>query len=443
MEVTTKTAMLSGSMSLWLGSVGGLLAVLLSTTWMVLTHLSRGTVRRLEQKEHDLARQLEGLLNRRDDFRVLVRLLLIADFVLLAFCVTSWLHHCRETASLTLGHGYGYIALGVLLYLLVSEFLGQHLSWGVAGRFLLWSTSLVRVLGIVVLPLAWPLILVHRRLDSWQEKHGEEEEKTTTEDEILSLVEQAEEQVTAGANLEEDERRMIRGIFDLDETLVREIMTPRVDLDAVEDTADLDEIKAGIVESGHSRIPVYHDSVDHIVGVIYAKDLLDEARMASVGSIGEIYHCPVFIPESKNVGDLLAEFQQSRIHFAVVLDEYGGTAGVVTFEDILEEIVGEIQDEYDLNEVQPTVERLPDGSLLVDARTLIEEVNEQLDVELPDDEDYDTIGGYISAETGRIPQKGEHIETELVRVEIVEAEPRRVLKVKVTPRSQDGESGDE
>jgi CBS domain containing-hemolysin-like protein len=430
-------------MSLWLGIAGGVLAALLSTTWMILTHLSRAMLRRLEQKEHDLARQLDALLNRREEFRVLLRLLLTANFALLAYCAISWVQHCRTTAGLTQVHGYAPIAVGLLLYLLVSEYCGQHLSWALAGRFLLWGTPLVRLLGLVVAPLAWPMILVHRRLASWREEHAEEEEKTTTEDEILSLVERAEEEKPTDTNLQEDERRMIRGIFDLDETLVREIMTPRVDLDAVEDSASLEQIKMSIVDSGHSRIPVYHESVDHIVGVIYAKDLLDEGRVAALANLAEIYHGPVFIPESKNVGDLLAEFQQTRIHFAVVLDEYGGTAGVVTFEDILEEIVGEIQDEYDLNEVQPSMEMQPDGSILVDARTLIEEVNEQMDLELPDDEDYDTIGGYIAAESGRIPQKGEKIETDLIRVEIMEAEPRRVQKLKLVKLCQDGGGDDE
>jgi CBS domain containing-hemolysin-like protein len=430
-------------MSLWLGIAGGVLAALLSTTWMILTHLNRAMLRRLEQKEHDLARQLDALLNRREEFRVLVRLLLTANLALLAYCAISWVQYCRTSVGLTQVHGYAPIAVGLLLYLLASEYCGQHLSWTLAGRFLLWSTPLVRLLGVAVSPLAWPMILVHRRLASWREEHAEEEERTTTEDEILSLVERAEEEKPTDANLQEDERRMIRGIFDLDETLVREIMTPRVDLDAVEDSASLQQIKMSIVETGHSRIPVYHESIDHIVGVIYAKDLLDEGRVAALANLAEIYHGPVFIPESKNVGDLLAEFQQTRIHFAVVLDEYGGTAGVVTFEDILEEIVGEIQDEYDLNEVQPSLEMLPDGSFLVDARTLIEEVNEQMDLELPDDEDYDTIGGYIAAESGRIPQKGEKIETDLIRVEIMEAEPRRVQKLKLAKVCQDGGGDDE
>ena len=224
---------------------------------------------------------------------------------------------------------------------------------------------------------------------------------------------------------------MIRGIFDLDETPVHEIMTPRVDVDAIAEDASLADVKARIIESGHSRIPVYRETIDHVVGVIYAKDLLDEGRIARIASLAELQHQPVFIPETKNVGDLLAEFQASRNHFAVVLDEYGGTAGLVTFEDILEEIVGEIQDEYDTDEVQPETVSLPDGYHVMDARLTTYETGEILGVDLPEEESYDTLGGYIAAHCGHIPQAGETGRTDMLEFEVMEADPRRLLKLKV------------
>ncbi len=421
-------------LSLWIGTAGCLLALLFSTTWMVLSHFSRGMIRRLESKDRDMAVGLESLLKIRDDFRVVVRLLLLLDVVLLAYCLASWLLHCQSrqmgfwlSASPAIG--------GALVFFLCSELLGRHLTGIAAGRLLLWTTPVLKALSLTVLPLALPVILLHHWITSWQDQHAEEEEKTTAEDEIMSLLDQEEKE--AEADLEEDERRMIRGIFDLDETLVREIMTPRVDVDSVEDTTSLDEIKARIISSGHSRIPVYRGSIDHIVGVVYAKDLLDDKLLSGLGGLSEIYHRPVFIPETKNVGDLLAEFQQTQIHFAVVLDEYGGTAGIITFEDILEEIVGEIRDEYDLNEVQPTAERLEDGSLVLDARISVEELADMLNMELTEDQDYDTVGGYISAEAGRIPRQGENLETDQLRIQILHADPRRVLKVKVARKSSD------
>ena len=256
-------------------------------------------------------------------------------------------------------------------------------------------------------------------------------ENATAEDEIRSLVDQDALHEEQDAELEDDERRMIRGVFDLDETLVREIMTPRVDVDAIDSKASLKTVKQTIVESGGSRIPFYSNNIDHIVGLLYAKDLLDDPRIETMQGLQDLYHHPTFIPETKNIGDLLAEFQQTNHQFAVVLDEYGGTAGVVTVEDILEEIVGEIRDEYDINEEDVEVEELSDGSLVSDARLSIDRLNEILDMDLPEDEDYDTLGGYISSQAGRIPQKGESVETDALAVEVLEADPRRVRKAKV------------
>jgi CBS domain containing-hemolysin-like protein len=292
-------------------------------------------------------------------------------------------------------------------------------------------------LGVVFFPLTLVIRLSHRWAESLHEARREEHGKATTEDEIMSLIERDAEDEDGGADLEDDERRMIRGVFDLDETLVHEIMTPRVDVDAIEEGATLAEVKAEIISSGHSRIPVYRESIDHVVGVVYAKDLLDDSMLDGSGGLEKLLHEPFFIPETKNVGDLLTEFQQSRSHFAVVLDEYGGTAGLVTFEDILEEIVGEIQDEYDVDEIQPVSTELPDGCHVVDARLTIDEVNDLLEVELSEDEAYDTLAGYIAAYCGHIPQKGESGWTDVLEFEILEADQRRVEKLKVRKLSED------
>ncbi len=421
--------MISSQLSLLLGALGCLFASLLSIVWITLVNLSRGTVRKLEAKDRVLSERLDLLLKRRDRYRILLRLLLLANLMFIFVCGSEYY---RAQADVV---GYWNSLLPFLIcagtYLVLTELIGRHLTGIMAARFILLVMPLLKVLGLLVAPFWFPLVFVHHRISSWQEGHSEEEEKATAEDEIMSLVESDAEQDGTEPDLEEDERRMIRGIFDLDETLVREIMTPRVDVDAVSHCATLAEIKMRIVESGHSRIPVYKDSVDHVIGVVYAKDLLDEKRLASVKTLDEILHRPIFLPATKNVGDLLAEFQQSRNHFAVVLDEYGGTAGIITFEDVLEEIVGEIQDEYDLDEIRPTLELMPDGTIEADARTPLYELIELLDVELPEDHDCDTLGGYISASTGHIPQKGEMVENDVFTFEIMDAEPRRVLKARV------------
>ena len=429
--------MTPGPLSLWLGGVGWAAAIGLAATRMALARLSGGTVRKIELKDRALAERLENWLARRDELRVLLRLLLLLDFLFLAFCMAAWQRYClvldREMWTC-----WAVPVAAACLFFLLSEWLGRHLSDLTTGRFLSLSVPIVRALGGLLLPITLPVRAGKFWAARWHERHTEEA-KATAEDEIMSLVEQDATNGEDVSALEADERRMIRGIFDLDETPVHEIMSPRVDVDAVKDAATIADVKARIIASGHSRIPVFHGTVDHIIGVVYAKDLLDDEKLAATGSLEDICHRPVFIPETKNVGDLLQEFRQNRNHFAIVLDEYGGTAGIVTFEDILEEIVGEIRDEYDTNESLPTTQVLPDGGLVADARMTIAELNEALDTEMPEDEDFDTLGGYISAHAGRIPQAGEAIETDLLTFEIVSAEPRRVLKAKVRRKPVESE----
>jgi CBS domain containing-hemolysin-like protein len=319
-------------------------------------------------------------------------------------------------------------------FVVVTEGLGRYLPLGGSAGLLVAVLPVARLMGVLTLPLSFPVLALHRWALRWRGMRGEVEDEGTAEDEILSLLEQDAESQSGEAAMEADERRMIRGVLDLDEMTVSGIMTPRVDVDGVDERADIAAVKAFIVASGHSRVPVFRDTVDHIIGIVHAKDLLDEGRVAAAAGVADLLHTPVFVPESKRLGDLLKEFQQSRNHIAVVLDEYGGTAGIVTIEDILEEIVGDIRDEYDTEDTAPAAEVLPDGAMLVDARTTIDAVNEALDCSLPTDGAYDTVGGYVSAEAGRIPEAGETITTPHLVAEIIAADPRRILKAKVRAR---------
>jgi CBS domain containing-hemolysin-like protein len=414
-------------------------AIGLSVTWLTLTSFTGGKARRLEAQNRDLAERLEPWLAKRDEYRVLLRLLLLLDCCLLFFCYAAWDLACQNAAA-SYAVRFGVPGAIALLFFAFSELLGRHLSAINGARLLAALMPVVWCLGIVFFPLTLIISLSHRWAESLHEARSDEHGKATAEDEIMSLIERDEDDEDSGnADLEDDERRMIRGVFDLDETLVHEIMTPRVDVDAIEEDATLAEVKEKIVSTGHSRIPVYRESIDHVVGVVYAKDLLDDSLLDASGGLGSLPHSPFFIPETKNVGDLLEEFQQSRNHFAVVLDEYGGTAGLVTFEDILEEIVGEIQDEYDVDEVQPVSTELPDGCHVVDARLTIDEVNDLLEVDLSEDEAYDTLAGYIAAYCGHIPQKGETGMTDVLEFEILEADQRRVEKLKVRKLDEDGQ----
>ncbi|OGL16674.1 MAG: hypothetical protein A3F92_01775 [Candidatus Rokubacteria bacterium RIFCSPLOWO2_12_FULL_71_22] len=232
------------------------------------------------------------------------------------------------------------------------------------------------------------------------------------------------------ADVTTQEAEMIDKIFDLGDTTVREVMVPLVEVTMLPDTATPQEAIAVIHQRGFSRIPVYRQRQTDIVGVVAAMDLL--SRGAQAASLDELKRVPYYVPETKRIDDLLREMQRARTHMAVVVDEYGGSTGVVTLEDILEEIVGEIQDEHD--RTPASVERLPDGSYLIQARTNVDELNEALDWNLPK-EDYETVAGLVLATVHRIPRKGEEFQVPGYAITVLEADARRVTVVKIAPIS--------
>ena len=248
----------------------------------------------------------------------------------------------------------------------------------------------------------------------------------TTEAEILTMADVAAEQST----IETEERELIHSIFEFGDTVVREVMLPRTDMVAVEADATVDEAIETAIGAGKSRLPAYEDTTDNIVGLVFLKDLV--AR-SSAGEGAEPVRSSLrsahFVPESKRVAELLREMQTEKFHMAIVVDEYGGTAGLVTMEDLLEEIVGEITDEYDVPE--PVVERLANGALRVPGRTPIDEVNELLDVELPQDE-WDTVGGLVFNTLGHVPIEGECLHVDGLEFCAERVQGRRIVSVIIT-----------
>jgi len=231
------------------------------------------------------------------------------------------------------------------------------------------------------------------------------------------------------SDVKEEEREMIDKIFELGETPVRAVMVPLVDVAALPEEATVEEAVAVIRERGYSRLPVYRERVDHVVGVVTALDIL---RRGDGGEgIKALLRPAFYVPETKRIDDLLREMQRQRVQLAVVVDEYGGSVGIVTVEDIVEEIVGEIEDEHDRR--SPSIEPLPDGSYLVAARVGIDELNETLGWELPK-RDYETVGGLLLSALHRIPRPGEEVDIPGYHLTVVDADERRILKVKVTPR---------
>jgi CBS domain containing-hemolysin-like protein len=244
-----------------------------------------------------------------------------------------------------------------------------------------------------------------------------------TEEEIRHMVDVAEEE----EEIEEDERELIHSVFEFGDTTVREVMVPRPDMVTVPSNATLDEALRVIIEAGYSRIPIYQGDNDNIIGVLYAKDLLKALHEGKKDMrVAQLGRAPTFVPEQKKVSELLREMQEQHVHMSIVVDEYGGTAGLVTIEDLIEEIVGEIVDEYDKEE--PLVEPLGDDVIRVDAKMPIDEVNELLEVELPHEE-WNTVGGLVFGLLGRVPQTGEKVRFDGLEFETERITGRRIQKV--------------
>ncbi|MCK4536050.1 MAG: HlyC/CorC family transporter [Desulfuromonadales bacterium] len=249
--------------------------------------------------------------------------------------------------------------------------------------------------------------------------------RALTEKELQEAINSSEEE----GILNESEGDMLQSIFEFGDTIVREVMVPRTDMVCCSIDAELDELRDLIMRSGHSRIPIFEGSVDRILGVVYAKDLLRYWGVESCDlPLREVMRQPYFIPETKRIETLLNVFRAERVHIAIVVEEYGGTSGLITIEDLLEEIVGEIRDEYDLEE--DLAEPQDDGSLLIDARANVEELEEFFDIEVPRDK-FDTVGGYLFHLMGKVPTPGEKVSDNGMTLLVVESDERRISKVRV------------
>jgi putative hemolysin len=264
-------------------------------------------------------------------------------------------------------------------------------------------------------------------------------EAQITAEELRLIVERGGEQGV----LEAEEEQMINSIIELGERRLHEVMIPRIAIVSLAASATLDEAIDKVVDEGHSRIPVYEESIDEVVGILYAKDLLPILRAGTDvrPTLRSLLRTPVFVPESMTIDDLLHEFQRRKVHIAIVLDEYGGTAGLLTIEDLLEEIVGEIQDEYDTEE--PMVVRISDDEARVDGRADVDDLADLFDttLALEDEDEYDTVGGLIYHRIGGVPSPGDVIEVDGLQLTVETTDGRRVGKVLVVRRRT--EEGDE
>ena len=324
------------------------------------------------------------------------------------------------------------IAIGVviLLLLIFGEFGPKIYATRAGENFALSVAPVILFLSKVLTPVIWVVDRV---------SHSHSLNGLTipivTEEEIKEWIDVGQE----GGSIEEEEKEMLYSVLEFGDTTAREIMTPRIDVAMMEDTNTVDSALKLFNETGFSRIPVYHDSVDNIIGVLNVKDMFSVLLSGKKKtSINEIMYDPYFIPETKKIDDLLKELQVRKVQMAIVLDEYSSFAGIVTVEDILEELVGDILDEFDQEE--PDIQKIGEGVYIVDAQVWIEDLNDELDINLPVHESYETIGGLLIDRLGHIPHPGESavIHEASATLVVVQMRGRRVVKVKIITKPTNG-----
>ena len=394
-------------------------SVFFSITDSALTHFSRSGLDDLT--DDDRARErLRGHLERRHRYQLACFTINATANVFFVILLTkSLLTHPRSVGQYLAV--VGYALLGILV---VGEAIPRAWGRGNADRWLSRFFGLLYYVELAMRPLTALLGAVTAIVGRVANVPMERPESELS-DEIRSVVSNGEQD---GA-IEEEEREMIASIFELHDRDVADVMTPRTDMVCIEADATVQELRTLAVRCGFSRIPVFDGTRDNVIGIVHVKDLLERDNPATTAR--EVAQPPTFVPETKRVSELLQELRAQKVHLAVVLDEYGGTAGVVTLEDVVEEIVGEIEDEYDdetVGHLVPVDERTVECS----ARLPIDDLNDALNIELPENESYDSVGGFVFAELGRIPAKGDICCWRHVEFTVLEATERRIRRLRVT-----------
>lgn len=320
------------------------------------------------------------------------------------------------------------VGASALIYAILSE-IAQTFARRTANRIGLKLLRICRPLELLLAPISWPVLLVSRATERLFAE-PEAVPSHIAEREVEHILDKHEEQ---GA-LSEGHAELLMNVLEFKDTVAREVMVPRTRMIAIDAAMPMDEVVERVVQEGHSRYPVYRERLDRVEGVLHAKDLFQAMRTGKLTSIAPIVRKNVlFVPEAKKIGDLLKEMQVRRQHLAVVVDEFGGTSGIVTLEDILEEIVGEIQDEHDTEE--SLVQELEPGRFLVDARVSIHDLGELIEAPLsPSEEGFDSLGGLVIETFGRVPQVGEQIRIDGIDITVREADDRTVQRVEIVRR---------
>lgn len=420
----------------WFQLIGILIALMLSAcssaAETALTSVSRIKIKNMVAEGDTTAMQIEQLLAEPNKF--LTTILIINN---VAVIVTSAL---ATVLAIKLTQTWGELLSTLLTALVVLVFCEITPKTAAVQNPERWARALIQPVRIAAWLLT-PVLAVLRVLTSTLVRllggRVSRRGPFVTEDELRMLVAVGEEEGV----IEEEEREMIHSIFELGDRPVREIMVPRIDMVTLESEDTLDEATSLIMQGGQSRIPVYEDTIDNIIGVLYAKDLLRQLRQGNTqAKVRDFVRPAYFVPESKKLDDLLHELQHQRVHMAIVVDEYGAVAGLVTIEDLVEEIIGDIQDEYDKEEV--LYERMGENEYVMDAKISIDDFNELLDTKLTDD-DYDTLGGFVYAQLDKVPSVGDEVKYQNLTLTVLSTKGRRITKVRVTRHPEHQRPADE
>ncbi len=411
-----------GSLYVWLATAALAAGTYVSALKLALVQSSRTAIGSLlEEAGRERA---AAWLARRYHFALfaasLLRMVTRVGFFML---VLAQVVDLRTAASLTWTDLALSGLISVTLLWVFTSVLGGAVARHSGPRLIASNLVVIEVMTWACFPVTWAVSFIDeavRRL-AGAAPQGEESQ------ELLRSIEETHRE----GGLDEESASMLENVVEFTSTDVAEIMTPRMDIQGIEVTDDLAKVGAFLARSGHSRVPVYRDSLDHIIGILYVKDLVRYlGREAGDFRLESLLRQPIFVPETKPVRELLADFRRSEVHLAIVVDEYGGTEGLVTIEDVLEEIVGEIRDEHEGgDEGVPSLHAVDERRAEVDGRYRVGDLNQRLGLSLPEDQDYDTIGGFVLATLGHVPTVGETFESHGARFTALSTAPTHVRKV--------------
>ena len=415
---------------------------------MAVVSVNKNRIRALAEEGNKKAKVIEGLFDDSTKFLSTIQVAItFAGFYSSASAaagispvLAEWMRGFNIPYSSQIAHN-GVTLLLMFFNLVFGELVPKRIALQKAEAFCMLTVMPVHYISIILSPFTKLLSVSTKLVLKILHMQTEDQEEAVTEEEIKALLKQGNESGT----FDDEEREMIDSVFAFDDRTAREVMVPRRDVVSINIEDPFDELIDEILESRHSRIPVYEENIDNIIGVLHVKDVMIELRKSGLEQINirEMLHKPFFVPETKEADELFRSMQASRHHMALLVDEYGGFSGIVTIEDLVEEIMGEINDEYE--EVVPEIEAVSEDEYLLDGSVLIEDLNDELGLKL-ETENYDTLSGYLIEQLGHIPAKEDRdvIQCQNLEFAVEEVKDNRISRVrlKVLPPEEEDEEAD-